>query len=619
MKTIKLTMAEALVGYLANQYIRDGENKEERLFAGGFAIFGHGNVAGVGQALFRNKDALPTYRAHNEQAMAHTAIAYAKANRCRRMMFCTSSIGPGATNMVTAAALAYVNRLPVLFLPGDIFATRHPDPVLQQSENPIDPTSSVNDCFRPVSSFWDRITRPEQILNSLPQAMAVLTDPARRGPVTLSLPQDIQGHAYDFPVGFFTKRVHEIRRPPAAENQLKMAAAVLAGAKRPMIVAGGGVLYSGAEKYLKSFANKRGIPVGETQAGKGSLLFKDQLNMGAIGVTGTASANSMASQADVILAVGTRLQDFTTGSRTLFAKGRLIQLNTTPTDVIKHDAIPLQADALIGLKMLDRALGAKWKSSAGWRKKSKVERDKWDNLSEKICSYKNYLKIKRFPSDAEVVGSVNVNLKNNTTVVCAAGSLPAELHKHWRCADNLGYHMEYGYSCMGYEIAGGMGVKMAYPQRDIVVMIGDGSYLMMNSELATANMLGIKLILVILDNRGFGCINRLQSACGGEKFNNLLDHSNTIKENPSQVDFVGHAKSLGCETEKIFDLAEMPAALKRAKQSSRCYAIVIDTDPEESTSQGGIWWEVGVPQVSAKAAVKKAYKDQLTGKKKQVL
>ena len=626
MKTIRLTMAQALVKYLANQYVvteassRPGKpGTEERLFAGGFAIFGHGNVAGVGQALFAHKQALPTYRAHNEQAMAHAAIAYAKAQRCQRMMFCTSSIGPGATNMVTAAALAYVNRLPVLFLPGDIFATRHPDPVLQQSENPQDATGSVNDCFRPVSCFWDRITRPEQLLHSLPNALAVLTDPARRGPVTLSLPQDIQGHAYDFPASFFAKRVRRIRRPQADVADLKQAIELIKQAKQPFIVSGGGTLYAGAEKLLANFAAKRGIPVGETQAGKGALQFAHQFNMGAIGVTGTGAANRMAKAADLVIGVGTRLQDFTTGSRSLFQNAKhLIQLNTTPHDVIKHDAKPLQSDALVGLRALNSGLGS-WKSNAQWRKRAKQEQDKWNKSSASICAYKNPARIKRLPSDAEVVGAVNSGMFKNTTVVCAAGSLPAELHRHWQCADSLSYHMEYGYSCMGYEIAGALGVKMAYPKREVVVMIGDGSYMMMNSELATANMLGMKLILVILDNRGFGCINRLQSACGGDKFNNLLDHKNTIQAQPSDIDFVMHARSLGATAEKLTDLKELDAALQRAKKSKGSYAIVLDTDPEESTSEGGIWWEVGVPEVSSSSQVRKAYKDLQSGKKKQLI
>ncbi len=619
MKTIKLTMAQALVRYLCSQYI-EVDGKKERLFAGGFGIFGHGNVAGIGQALFDNRNKLPTYRAHNEQAMCHSAIAYSKAMRGQRMMFCTSSIGPGATNMVTGAALAYVNRLPVLFLPGDVYATRSPDPVLQQAENSADATVSVNDCFRPVSSFWDRITRAEQLLHSLPNAMAVLTDPSKRGPVTLSLPQDVQGHAYDFPVDFFKEQVRDIRRPQPDSKELARVVDILKKSQKPFIISGGGVLYAGAEKLLANFARKHKIPVGETQAGKGALDVSHEMNMGAIGVTGTASANAMAKSADVVLGIGTRLQDFTTGSRALFQNPKLkfIQLNTTPHDVVKHGAVSLLADSLVGLQGLGKQLGT-WQSSASWVAKSKSELAQWNKISTKVCAYKDPAKVKRNPSDAEVVGAVNDACDSNATVVCAAGSLPAELHKHWRSRDPKSYHVEYGFSCMGYEIAGALGVKMAYSSRDVIVMVGDGSYLMMNSELASANMLGVKIILIILDNRGFGCINRLQSSCGGEKFNNLLDHPNTIKEQPSNVDFVMHARSMGAETERLEDLKDMPAALKRARASQSCYAIVMDTDPEESTSQGGTWWEVGVPAVSNKKAVQDAYKKQLSGKKKQKL
>ena len=650
MKTIKLTAAQALVRYLCSQQVMVVEqaeslgktsnmcqapHKKTSLFAGGFAIFGHGNVAGIGQALFEHSKQLPTYRAHNEQAMAHSAIAYAKAMRCQRMMFCTSSIGPGATNMVTAAAVAYVNRLPLLLLPGDIFATRHPDPVLQQGENPADATASVNDCFRPVSCFWDRITRPEQLLHSLPNAIAVLTDAARRGPVTISMPQDIQSFAYDFPVEFFKPRLREIRRIEPDKNELQNVLAAIAKSEKPFIVSGGGVLYSQAEKELANIADERGIAVGETQAGKGALSFAHKYNMGAIGVTGTAAANEMAKEADLVLAVGTRLQDFTTASRSLFQnpKAQIIQLNTTAHDTVKHNAMPLVADALVGLQSIDANLG-NWKSSAAWREKAQEKQASWNKTSAKLCSYDVKIRDvktrdvktmdvktmnKRLPSDAEVVGAVNNFCDGNTTVVCAAGSLPAELHKHWRSDNPLTYHVEYGYSCMGYEIAGALGVKMAYPTRDIVVMVGDGSYLMLNSELATSCMLGIKIILVILDNRGYGCINRLQSACGGDKFNNLLDHKNTIHKNPSKVDFAMHAKSLGADVEKLDNLTEMPAALARAMESKNSYAIVLDTDPEISTKEGGTWWEVGVPEVSQKPAVRKAYKAQLAGKKKQRL
>lgn len=613
MKTIRLTMAQALIRYITNQKTIIA-GKEVSLFAGAFAIFGHGNVAGLGEALFQSRSLLPTYRGHNEQTMAHSAIAYAKAMRRRRMMLCTSSIGPGATNMVTAAALAYVNRLPVLFLPGDIFASRQPDPVLQQSENEADPTASVNDCFRPVSRYWDRITRPEQLLQSLPQAIATLIDPARCGPVTLSLPQDVQGYAYDYPAHFFVPRIHTIRRPPAEEQELSPVVDAIKKAEKPFLIAGGGVLYSQAEKELTDFVIRHRIPAGETQAGKGSLLWDNPFNMGAVGVTGTSATHTLAKQADVVIAVGTRLQDFTTGSWSLFQepKLKLVQLNVNLMDLTKHHCLPLLADAQVGLSSISQKL-ASWSSPPVWQELTKTEKEKWSETSARICAPKKG----GYPSDAQVVEVVQQFAEDNTTVVCAAGSLPAELHKHWRCSSHSSYHVEYGYSCMGYEIAGGMGAKMAQPEREIVVLVGDGSYLMHNSELATSIMLGHKMIVVVLDNRGFGCINRLQQACGGEPFNNLLEHKNTIHKLNNPIDFAQHADSLGADTRKISHISELPDALIAARMSQISYVIVIDTDPVASTSEGGSWWEVGVPQVSARAEVRKAYKAQQQGKKEQ--
>lgn len=611
MKTIKLTMAQALVHYLSVQKVMM-DDKAIPLFAGGFAIFGHGNVVGLGEALFQNRQRLPIYRAHNEQTMAHIAIAFAKAMRRQRLMLCTSSIGPGATNMVTAAALAYVNRLPVLFLPGDVFATRQPDPVLQQSENEADPTASVNDCFRPVSRFWDRITRPEQLLQSLPQALSILTDPARCGPVTLSLPQDVQAYAYDYPKEFFKARTHLIRRLPPETREIDAAAQLIKKAKKPFLIAGGGVLYSRAEAELGKFVMRHGIPAGETQAGKGSLLWKDPANMGALGVTGTTAANSLARRADVIIAVGSRLQDFTTSSWSLFGNAKIIQLNVNLMDTAKHHATTVLADAQVGLKSLDRALAA-WKSPLQWRNLMNKEKEKWLGISQRICKPQTT----GLPSDAQVVEVVQQFAIKKTTVVCAAGSLPAELHKHWRSQTHASYHVEYGYSCMGYEIAGGLGIKMAQPEREIVVVLGDGSYLMHNSELATSVMLGMKIILVILDNRGFGCINRLQQACGGEPFNNLLEEKNTYSKQRNRIDFAQHAQSLGADTEKLTQISELAAALMRARASKRSYAIVIDIDPLPSTQEGSSWWEVGVPEVSTRAGVRSAYRAQQQGKSRQ--
>ena len=600
MGTIRLTMAQALVKAMAAQKTIVG-GKTVPLFAGVWAIFGHGNVAGLGEALHGAQDVLPTYRAHNEQAMAHAAIAFAKASRRRRMMAATTSIGPGATNMVTAAAVAHVNRLPLLLLPGDVFAGRRPDPVLQQIEDFSDGTISANDCFRPVSRYFDRITRPEQIIPAFARAMQVLTDPAECGPVTLALCQDVQAEAYDYPASFFAETVWTLRRPRADAGEIKAAAAALKAAKKPFVIAGGGVLYSEAEKALLKFCAARGIPVGETQAGKSALPAGHPLAMGAIGVTGTAAANAMAEQADVILAVGTRLQDFTTGSWALFKNPArtIIGLNVQPFDAGKHRALPLVSDALTGLADLSRALGD-WRAPGAWSEAAASARTHWVQTA---AAYTDAAET-ALPSDAQVIGAVQRQAKTSDVVVCAAGGLPGELHKLWNAGAPGGYHMEYGYSCMGYEIAGGLGVKMAAPAREVFVLVGDGSYLMMNSEIATSVMLGVKLTLVILDNRGFGCINRLQMGTGGANFNNLLkDARHAVLP---EVDFARHAASLGATAVKVKDLAGLEAALKRARRAKRTFAIVIDTDPLKSTDAGGHWWDVAVPEVSARRQVNAA-------------
>lgn len=600
MSTIRLTMAQALVKAMAAQKTVVG-GKTVPLFAGVWAIFGHGNVAGLGEALYGARDELPTYRAHNEQAMAHAAIAFAKASRRRRMMAATTSIGPGATNMVTAAAVAHVNRLPLLLLPGDVFANRRPDPVLQQIEDFGDGTISANDCFRPVSRYFDRITRPEQIIPAFARAMQVLTDPAECGPVTLALCQDVQAEAYDYPASFFAETVWTQRRPRADAGEIKTAAAALKAAKKPIVIAGGGVLYSEAEKALLKFCAARGIPVGETQAGKSALPAGHPLAMGAVGVTGTAAANAMAEQADVILAVGTRLQDFTTGSWALFKNPErtIIGLNVQPFDAGKHRALPLVSDALTGLADLARALGD-WRAPGAWSEAAASAKTRW---VQSAAAYTDAADT-ALPSDAQVIGAVQRQAKATDVVVCAAGGLPGELHKLWNAGAPGGYHMEYGYSCMGYEIAGGLGVKMAAPAREVFVLVGDGSYLMMNSEIATSVMLGVKLTLVILDNRGFGCINRLQMGTGGANFNNLLkDARHAVLP---EVDFVRHAASLGATAVKVKDLAGLEAALKRARRAKKTFAIVIDTDPLTSTDAGGHWWDVAVPEVSARQQVNAA-------------
>jgi 3D-(3,5/4)-trihydroxycyclohexane-1,2-dione acylhydrolase (decyclizing) len=603
MKTIRLTMAQAVARFLAAQKsVVDGETVS--LFAGVWAIFGHGNVAGLGEALYQVRDNLPTYRSHNEQAMAHAAIAFAKASRRRRMMACTTSIGPGATNMVTAAALAHVNRLPVLLLPGDVFAGRAPDPVLQQVENFGDGTVSANDCFRPVSRYFDRIARPEQIIPALDRAMAVLTDPADCGPVTLALCQDTQAEAYDYPESFFAERLWNIRRPAPDKSELAAAAVLLANTAKPLLVAGGGVHYSEAFDALREFAEAHGVPVAETQAGKSALPDDHPLNLGAIGVTGTSAANAMAEEADVILAVGTRLQDFTTGSWALFRNPncRFIGLNVQPFDAHKHQSSPLVCDARTGLAKLSAALDG-YGTPADWRKKVETGKKAWLQAAAKATAASNAER----PADAQVIGAVQRAAGDDTILVCAAGGLPGELHSLWQARDPGSYHLEYGYSCMGYEIAGGLGVKMAKPDREVVVMVGDGSYLMMNSEIATSVMLGLKLTIVVLDNRGFGCINRLQRACGGESFNNLLEHA--YHDVLPDIDFAAHAASLGAHAEKVASLAELEASVATARMADKTSVIVIDTDPMISTEAGGTWWDVAVPEVSARDEVGEARKN----------
>jgi 3D-(3,5/4)-trihydroxycyclohexane-1,2-dione acylhydrolase (decyclizing) len=600
--TTRLTMAQALVRHLAA--LRVDDEARTPLFGGVFAIFGHGNVAGVGEALFTHRDVLPTYRAHNEQAMAHAAIGYAKAHMRRRMMACTTSIGPGATNMVTAAALAHVNRLPVLLLPGDVFVTRAPDPVLQQVEDFQDGTVSANDCFRAVSRYFDRIVHPAQLLTALPRAVRTLTDAAMCGPVTLALPQDVQAMAYDYPADFFAPAPVRFDGPPPIAADLNAAVAALSGAKRPLIVAGGGVLYAQASAELRAFAERHGIPVSETQAGKGALPWDHPLQMGSIGVTGSPAANALARDADVVIGVGTRLQDFTTGSHSMFASARLISVNVNRFDAHKLRGLALVADARAALPALSQALSP-WSADPPWTQRAVESASQWRADVDRITRTADARK----PYEADVIGAIQRSAADSPTtdiVVCAAGTLPAELHKLWRTATPGGYHMEYGYSCMGYEIAGGLGVKMARPDREVIVMVGDGSYLMLNSEIATSVMLGLKLVIVVLDNHGFGCINRLQQACGGAPFNNLLDDCIRVAPMPPAVDFAAHAIALGANGENVAGIAELDAALARARASDRTYVVCIETDPDRTTAEGGWWWDVAVPEVSLREKVREA-------------
>ncbi|MBD8554426.1 3D-(3,5/4)-trihydroxycyclohexane-1,2-dione acylhydrolase (decyclizing) [Rhizobium sp. CFBP 8762] len=594
MNTIRLTAAQALVRYLANQYNEDNEP----YFAGVWAIFGHGNVAGLGEALHGIRDELPTFRGQNEQSMAHAAIAYAKQLRRRRAMAVSSSIGPGALNMVTAAGVAHVNRLPVLFIPGDVFANRGPDPVLQQVEDFGDGTVSVNDCFRPVSRYFDRIMRPEHLLTALPRALRTLTDPADCGPVTLAFCQDVQAEAYDYPVKFFDKRMWYQRRPEPDARELEAAVAALKAASNPVIVAGGGVHFAGATDTLKAFAAKHRIPVVETQAGKSALPWDDDLNFGPVGVTGSTSANIVCEQADLIFGIGTRFQDFTTGSWALFKNPdrRILALNVQAYDSTKHDALPLTADAKIGLERLTAALGDHRYSEpdAALRADWFAKADATTNLPHDTNA---------LPTDMQVIGAVQRSARDNTVVMCAAGTMPGELHQLWKAGAPLSYHMEYGFSCMGYEVAGGLGIKMAETDRDVIVMVGDGSYMMMNSELATAVGMGLKITLVITDNRGYGCINRLQMGTGGAEFNNLYNHTNV---SPIAIDFVAHAGSMGADAVKVATIADLDAALAQARDATRSTVIVIDTDPYPTPEAGGYFWDVAVPEVSKRPEVNEA-------------
>lgn len=595
-KTIRLTAAQAMVRYLTAQLTEDGD----RFIEGCWAIFGHGNVAGIGEALHAHRGSFPTWRGHNEQTMAHAAIAYAKQSGRRRAMAVTSSIGPGAANMVTAAALAHVNRLPVLLIPGDVFANRGPDPVLQQVEDWGDGTVTVNDCFKPVTRYFDRITRPEQLLTALPRAFRTMTDPAECGPVCLSFCQDVQAEAYDYPESFFEPRIWRQRRIRPDEQELAEVAEIIRTANRPVIVAGGGVHYAGATAALATFAETHNIPVTETQAGKSALPWDHLLNLGPIGVTGGAAANTVSAEADVVIGVGTRFQDFTTGSWGLFANParKLVSLNVAAYDAMKHGAVPLMADALLGLKELSAALGD-YNSPGKTEGLKEVWFGKVDLLTDAPEEDGNAL-----PTDMQVIGAVQRQASADTVVMCAAGTMPGELHKLWKAGRPGSYHMEYGFSCMGYEIAGAMGIKMAEPERDVICFTGDGTYMMANSEMATAAMMGIAFTVVITDNRGYGCINRLQMGCGGAEFNNLLDHA--IGGENSHIDFAKHAEAMGAVSVKVSSIAELEAALAKRFDAKGPYVVVIDTDPYPSTEHGGTWWDVGVPEVSERGEVNAA-------------
>jgi 3D-(3,5/4)-trihydroxycyclohexane-1,2-dione acylhydrolase (decyclizing) len=605
MERKRMTMAQALVQFLANQYVeRDGE--EQRFFAGCFGIFGHGNVAGIGQAL-QETPALRYYQTRNEQAMVHTAAAYAKMKNRLSAFVCTTSIGPGATNMLTAAAGATINRLPVLLLPGDIFARRNVAPVLQQLESPGTQDISVNDCFRPVSRYWDRINRPEQLITALPEAMRVLTSPAETGAVTLALPQDVQAEAFDYPAELFEPRVWTVRRPRADRALLLKAAAWIRASVQPLIIAGGGVLYSEATEALAAFAETTGIPVAETQAGKGALRYDHPLSLGAIGVTGTPGANIMASEADLIIGIGTRYSDFTTASNTAFQNPhvRFVNINVAEFDAFKRAALPLVGDARVVLQELMPELEA-YDTGEAYRQRAAVFNRAWDEEVSRIYNLEHGPPI----SQGEVIGAVNAATREQDVVLGAAGSLPGDLHKLWRTRDPKGYHLEYGYSCMGYEIAGGLGVKMADPEREVYVMLGDGSYLMMAQEIITSIQEGYKLTIVLIDNHGFASIGGLSQSLGsggfGTRYRYRDEETGQLDGDPLPVDLAANARSLGAHVIAAPDLPALNAALAEARAQARTTVIVVETDPEERVPGYESWWDVPVAEVSAMESVRQA-------------
>ncbi|MFN3279413.1 MAG: 3D-(3,5/4)-trihydroxycyclohexane-1,2-dione acylhydrolase (decyclizing) [Paracoccus hibiscisoli] len=589
---VRLTAAQAMVRWLSVQMTEDGE----RFIDGVWAIFGHGNVAGLGQALHGIGDAMPTWRGQNEQTMAHAAIAFAKGHGRRRAQAITASIGPGATNMVTAAALAHVNRLPLLLIPGDVYASRRPDPVLQQVEDFGDGTVSANDCFRPVVRYFDRITRPEHLLTALPRALRVMTDPAECGPVCLAFCQDVQAEAYDWPEAFFAPRVWRIRRPAPDAGELDRAVAMIRAARAPVIVCGGGVIHSGAEQALADFAARHRIPVVETQAGKSALAQAHPMNLGAAGVDGSAAANRAAQATDLVIAVGTRLQDFTTGSRTLF-DAPILAVNVQPYDAAKHGAVSLVADARVALEALSGALGDLRFSP------DMQARADWLVAVEAHCATVP----DGLPSDAQVIGAVH-RAAPEGIAMCAAGTMPGALKLLWQASQG-GYHMEYGYSCMGYEIAGAMGLALARPDRQVLCFVGDGSYMMANSELATAVMRRVPFTVILTDNRGYGCINRLQAHTGGAPFNNMYVDSRV--EAQPQIDFVAHAASMGAHAVRAADVAALEAEVAAARDRAIPTVIVIETTarpgPGDGLEGAGHWWDVAVPATGETDRLKQAY------------
>lgn len=607
MRTIRLTMAQALLRFLDNQYV-SVDGVETKFVAGVMGIFGHGNVTGIGEALERSPGKLVYVQGKNEQGMAHAAIAFAKQSRRRRIYACTTSIGPGALNMVTAAGTATVNRIPLLLLPGDNFASRQPDPVLQQLEAGHDYTIAATDCFKPVSKYWDRIVRPEQLMTAALNAMRVLTDPAETGTVTLALPQDVQAEAYDYPEAFFNKRVYVIERHRPSEETLRRAAEAISAKRRPIIVAGGGVRYSGAEAELAAFAERFGIPVAETQAGKGALPWNHPLNVGGVGVTGGLAANRLAHQADLVIGVGTRYSDFTTASKSAYREDALfVNVNVSRLDGVKLDGIPLAGDAKATLPALADMLAAAGYASGYGETEIKTLKAEWDREVDRLYG----LEREDGLAQTRALGVINKTIGDEAVIVCAAGSLPGDLQRLWRTSRPDTYHMEYGFSCMGYEVSGAFGVSLAAPQRDVYALVGDGSYLMLHSELLTSLQEGRKITVLLFNNHGFQCIHNLQREHGSDGFGNEFRYreggTGRYTGEVLPIDFAAHARSLGAASYKAANTEELREALRLAQAETRTTLIEIAVLPGTNTEGYESWWNVGVPAVSTGERVVKAH------------
>jgi 3D-(3,5/4)-trihydroxycyclohexane-1,2-dione acylhydrolase (decyclizing) len=610
MSTIRLTMAQALLRFLDNQYL-SVDGSEQKFVEGVFGIFGHGNVTGIGEALERSAGSLTYRQGKNEQGMVHSAIAFAKQRNRQQIYACTSSIGPGALNMVTAAATATVNRIPVLLLPGDNFASRQPDPVLQQLESIQDYTISATDAFKTVSKYWDRIVRPEQLMTAAVQAIRVLTDPAETGAVTLALPQDVQAEAYDYPLSFFDKKVHYIDRRPAAEGAVKRAAELLKGKRKPLIIAGGGVLYASASQELAAFAEAFGIPVAETQAGKSALPWNHPLQVGAVGVTGSLAANRLAQEADVIIGVGTRYSDFTTASKSAFTHPdvQFVNINVSGFDSAKLNGVGITADAREGLSALQEALTQLAYSTAYVSGEIDGLRQQWTAEVDRLYAAQHEAGL----AQTRALGVINAEIDPSSVIVCAAGSLPGDLHRLWRPVEPKTYHMEYGFSCMGYEIAGAFGAALAEPERDVYAMVGDGSYLMMHSEMVTSLQEGRKITVLLFDNHGFQCIHNLQRSQGSDGFGNEFRYRTEATGGLTgaymPIDFAAHARSLGAKAYKANTAEELQTALRKAKQESVTTLIEIAVVPGTNTDGYESWWNVGVPEVSVSSKVVQAHEN----------